>query len=84
MYGLLYEHSNLTVATHDAICELFGEASLKYLNHLSQCFRNGKLVEHNGHDVYFFGIDSNGKTKAKVPWMDNFDVPIQLFYGKYD
>jgi cholesterol oxidase len=48
MYGHLYHHDQLNRATHDALHELFGVASLSMFDHLAQMVRAGHAVTADG------------------------------------
>ncbi len=52
MYSLLYEHDQLSVATHDTLHELFGVASVSAFEHLAAMVRAKQLVDAKGNDVY--------------------------------
>jgi cholesterol oxidase len=55
MYGHLYHHDQLNRATHDALHELFGVASLSIFEHLARMVRTGHAVAADGtsylHDL---------------------------------
>ena len=52
MYGLLYEHDQLTNTLHSHLHELFGAANIGCFKHLAQMARAGHLVDAQGGDVY--------------------------------
>lgn len=52
LYGLLYEHDQLNTATHKALHEMFGIASISALEHLAQLVRTGHLVAADGTEGY--------------------------------
>jgi cholesterol oxidase len=52
LYSLLYEHAQLSVATHDALGELFGVANIRSLEHLALLVRTKHLVDAKGGEVY--------------------------------
>ncbi len=52
LYGLLYEHNQLNTATHNALHEMFGIASISALEHLAQMVRTGHLVAADGTERY--------------------------------
>lgn len=52
LYGLLYEHHQLNTATHNALHEMFGIASISALEHLAQMVRTGHLVAADGAGRY--------------------------------
>jgi cholesterol oxidase len=57
LYSLLYEHAQLNEATHDALHEMFGVASIKSLEHLSLLVRTKHLVDFAGKEVYMNHLD---------------------------
>lgn len=85
-YGLIYEHQNFNVATHDTLHELFGTAAAGYFNHLSRCFRQQRLVDKDGNDIYLPCLTKDGVCQhhdpSQLDWVQNVDVPIYLFSGK--
>jgi len=52
MYSQLYEHSQLSPATHDNLHELFGIANLSASEHSLRMVRAGHIVDREGGDVY--------------------------------
>jgi cholesterol oxidase len=52
LYAPLYEHSRLNTATHDALHELFGVASISNFRHLGVLTRRGQLVTAGGENSY--------------------------------
>lgn len=52
MYSLLYEHDQLSSATHDTLHELFGVATTTAFKHLAQMVRARHLVDFKGRNVY--------------------------------
>eukprot|EP00794_Sanderia_malayensis_P000596 gene596-1257_t len=83
-YGLIYEHANFNVATHDILHEVFGCAASGYFNHLSRMFRARKILDKNGNDVYMPGANYNGlcnKTNQEMEWISNIDLPTYIFIG---
>ena len=57
MYAPLYKHANLNEATHDAMGEMFGEANIEALEHLSLIGRQKRLVGADGSDRYSHHLD---------------------------
>jgi cholesterol oxidase len=68
MYSLLYEHSQLNQATHDALHEMFGVANVDSLKHLSLLVRKDHLVDANGNEAY-------------MPHLDRLAIPIRFLHG---
>ena len=85
LYGLLFEHKNLNVASHDILHELFGVATAKILMHTSLITRKERLVSYEGKDIYLPGY--NKRNRLDLPEfrrkMDLLNVPIMLFNGVY-
>ena len=83
---MIYEHQNFNVATHDILHELFGTAAAGYFHHLSKCFRQQRLVDKDGNDIYLPCLDKNGICQhddpSQLDWVQNVDVPIYMFSGK--
>lgn len=68
LYSLLYEHSQLNPATHDALHEMFGIANIASLDHLSHLVAKGHLVDAGGEEVY-------------MPHLDRLNIPITFIHG---
>lgn len=68
MYGTLYEHSQLNLATHKAMHEMFGVANIKAMDHLATMINAGHLVDYNGNEVY-------------MPHLDRLAIPILFIQG---
>ncbi|MGI8513588.1 MAG: alpha/beta fold hydrolase [Acidimicrobiia bacterium] len=68
MYSLLYEHDQLSSATHDILHELFGVATVTTLKHLGKMVRAGHLVDFEGRDVY-------------MPHVERLAIPLQIIHG---
>lgn len=52
LYGPLYKHDQLNAATHDAMHEVFGDATITALEHLAQLSRSKHLVAADGGEIY--------------------------------
>jgi cholesterol oxidase len=48
MYGPLYEHDQINLATHEALHELFGVVNLQVFDHLARMVREGHAVRTTG------------------------------------
>jgi cholesterol oxidase len=68
MYAPLYRHENLNDATHEALHEMFGGATMKAFEHLGLLTRKGKLVDAKGNDVY-------------LPHLDRMAIPLCFIHG---
>jgi len=68
MYGLLYEHSQLTQRFHDYLHELFGVLNTDTFEHLAMIVRKGHLVSSTGDDVY-------------MPHLERLNLPICFIHG---
>ena len=52
LYGPGYKHDQLNAATHDAMHELFGDATITAFEHLAQLSRAKHLVAADGTEIY--------------------------------
>jgi cholesterol oxidase len=68
LYGTLYEHDQLNTATHNALHEMFGIASIEALEHLALLVRQGYLVDARGQNVY-------------MPHLERLAIPISFIHG---
>lgn len=69
MYGTLYEHDQLNLATHLAMHEMFGVASMKAIDHLGTMINAGHLVNYEGKEVY-------------MPHLDRLAIPLLFIHGE--
>lgn len=69
MYSMLYEHDQLNDETHDALGEMFGEATLTAFTGLTQMIRAGHVVDANENDVY-------------LPHLERMAIPIRFLHGE--
>ncbi|MCB1027617.1 MAG: hypothetical protein KDB24_07635, partial [Microthrixaceae bacterium] len=67
-YGPTHHHANLDRYTHDRIAELFGEGSLRGMDHVGSMFTSGRLVDADGGDSY-------------LPHVEQLDLPILFLAG---
>ena len=84
-YGLIYEHGNFNVATHDILHEIFGTAAAGYFHHMAKCLRCKKLVDKNGRDIYLPGLSNDGECDCDpkdLEWVENINIPIYMFCGE--
>lgn len=68
MYAPLYEHDQLNTATHEALHEMFGVASIRAFEHIALIARRGHLVDARGDEVY-------------LPHLKRLDIPIAFIHG---
>jgi cholesterol oxidase len=68
LYGTLYEHRRLNRATHEALHEMFGVASISALEHLALMVRRGQVVSAAGEDLY-------------LPQLERLAIPITFIHG---
>ncbi|NQZ06130.1 MAG: GMC family oxidoreductase N-terminal domain-containing protein [Algicola sp.] len=69
LYSSLYRHETLNDSLHNNLHELFGEANITTLKHLSEICRNRQLVDADGNDIYMGN-------------MQNLDLPICFISGE--
>ena len=69
MYGELYQHAQLSAATHASLDELFGLVSIRAFGHLATLGRAGHLVNESGDEVY-------------LPHLDRLALPILFVHGE--
>ena len=69
LYSSLYRHETLTDKLHDNLHELFGEANITTLKHLSEICRNKSPVSADGEDIY-------------MPHLDRLNLPICFISGE--
>jgi cholesterol oxidase len=69
MYSLLYEHDQLNDATHDALGEMFGIATMTAFKELTAVVRAGQIVDAHGNDVY-------------LPHLERMAIPIRFIHGE--
>jgi cholesterol oxidase len=68
LYAPIFEHDQLNAATHDNLHELFGVASISNFEQLGKMTRAGKIVNHEGEDVY-------------LPHVERMAIPIAFIHG---
>jgi len=68
MFGPLYRHANLNEATHTALHEMFGAASLRAFEHFVTMAGHEHVVTATGEDRY-------------LPRLDRFAFPIAFIHG---
>jgi cholesterol oxidase len=68
IYGETFTHGAINHDTHRLLGEIFGEANLTILNHLSQVVRAGHVVDNSGQEAY-------------LPHIDRIKTPITFLQG---
>lgn len=68
MYSLLYEHDQLNEQTHDALGEMFGEATMTAFDGLAKMVRAGHITDAHGFDVY-------------LPHLHRLAIPMRFIHG---
>lgn len=71
IYGETFLHDQLNHDTHRLIYEIFGEANLTILKHLSRVFREHHVVDSTGAENY-------------LPHIDRLKVPIAFVHGAHN
>jgi cholesterol oxidase len=69
MYGEVYRHAQLNLATHEAIAEFFGVAHMKPFAQLAAMTAKGHAVDADGHDTY-------------MPHVARLALPITFLHGE--
>jgi cholesterol oxidase len=68
IFGETFTHDAINHETHLLLYELFGEANLTILNHLSAVIRAGHVIDHNGSEAY-------------LPNVSRMNIPITFVQG---
>jgi cholesterol oxidase len=66
LYAPLYEHDQLDTATHDALHEMFGDASISAFEHLGRLTNTRHLVAADGGEIY---IDQLARMKIPTTFV---------------
>ena len=80
LYGLLWEHENLTPLTHDTLHEFFGYITAECSAQLALTMREKKLVSASGEDIYL--PDNRLDSPAYRKHINRLDMPICFIVGK--
>ncbi|MFM0246862.1 alpha/beta fold hydrolase [Paraburkholderia sediminicola] len=75
LYGLLYEHGQLSETLHSNLQELFGVHDIEVFRHLAAMVRAGKVVDAAGQDVYLRGMDG-------MKGLEGMRRPIGFIHGE--
>lgn len=68
LYGMPYEHENLSQLIHDNVHELFGVSNIQLMKHIALMIRDGHAVSADGEDTY-------------MPHLDRLAIPIKFLFG---
>ena len=84
IYGLLWEHENLTPLTHDTLHEFFGYVSAEVGKQLALTMRENKLMSASGEDIYLPDVDKKRRLKSSSyrEHINRLNMPISFFVGK--
>ena len=82
IYGLLYQHGNLTDLTHSTLHEFFGHVTSLVSAQLALTMRRKKVVSASGEDIYL--PDSNQGLNSPVykEHINRLNMPIRFIVGK--
>lgn len=69
MYGELYQHAQLSAATHAALGQEFGVVSVRAFSHLARLGREGHLVDEEGREAY-------------LPHIERLALPLLFLHGE--
>ncbi|WP_345816530.1 alpha/beta fold hydrolase [Paraburkholderia sp. PREW-6R] len=75
LYGLLYEHRQLSQTLHANLQELFGVHDVEVFRHLATMVRTGKVVDAEGEDVYLSGAHG-------MKGLEGMRLPIAFIHGE--
>ena len=84
IYGLLWEHENLTPLTHDTLHEFFGYVTAKVSKQLALTMREKKLVSASGEDIYLPDVDKKNRLESSAyrERINRLNMPISFIVGK--
>ena len=84
IYGLLWEHENLTPLTHDTLHEFFGYVTAEVSKQLALTMRENKLVSASGEDIYLPDVDKKDRLKSSAyrEHINRLNMPISFIVGK--
>lgn len=83
IYGLLWEHTNLTKLTHDTLHEFFGYVTTLISAQLALTMRWKKLVSSTGEDIYLPESDKGLKSTVYKKHINRLNLPIRFIVGKF-
>ena len=84
IYGLLWEHENLTPLTHGTLHEFFGYVTAEVSKQLALTMRKSKLVSASGEDIYLPDVDERDRLKSPAyrEHINRLNMPISFIVGK--
>ena len=84
IYGLLWEHENLTPLTHDTLHEFFGYVTAEVSKQLALTMRENKLVSASGKDIYLPDVDRKDRLESSAyrEHINRLNMPISFIVGK--
>lgn len=84
IYGLLWEHENLTPLTHDTLHEFFGYVTAEVSKQLALTMRENKLVSASGEDIYLPDVDKKDRLKSSAyrEHINRLNMPISFIVGE--
>lgn len=84
IYGLLWEHENLTPLTHDTLHEFFGYVTAEVSKQLALTMRKKKLVSASGEDIYLPDVDKKDRLESSAyrEHISRLNLPICFIVGK--
>ncbi|HEY0992481.1 MAG TPA: GMC family oxidoreductase N-terminal domain-containing protein, partial [Kofleriaceae bacterium] len=71
LYATLYEHDQLNAATHDAMHELFGDATISAFEHLGRIANARHLVAADGSEIYMDRLERLALPTAFIHGAEN-------------
>lgn len=84
IYGLLWEHENLTPLTHDTLHEFFGYVTAEVIKQLALTMRKKKLVSASGKDIYLPDVDKKDRLESSDyrEHINRLNLPICFIVGE--
>jgi len=84
IYGLLWEHENLTPLTHDTLHEFFGYVTAEVSKQLALTMREKKLVSASGKDIYLPDVDRKDRLESSAyrEHINRLNMPISFIVGE--
>ncbi|XP_028394624.1 uncharacterized protein LOC114518825 isoform X2 [Dendronephthya gigantea] len=82
IYGLLWEHANLTELTHGTLHEFFGYVTTLVSAQLALTMRWQKLVSSSGEDIYLPDSDKGLKSPLYKEHINRLNFPIRFIVGE--
>lgn len=84
IYGLLWEHENLTPLTHDTLHEFFGYVTAEVSRQLALTMRKKRLVSAEGKDIYLPDMDKKNRLESSSyrEHINRLNMPICFIVGE--